>query len=120
MRERHLRENFAALNRLALSLLKQHPGRQGVATTHAEESGIKAIHLPGDGPDLDPIERLRDGTGRVKRSRWGHRLDGLATLRAACQWFITTIDANPGDVVDRPWPKLELDPEPEAKILVSA
>jgi predicted transposase YbfD/YdcC len=30
LRERHLRENFAWLNRFALSLLKQHPGRQSV------------------------------------------------------------------------------------------
>ena len=30
IRERHLRENFAWLNRFALSLLKQHPGRQSV------------------------------------------------------------------------------------------
>jgi predicted transposase YbfD/YdcC len=30
-RERHLRENFAWRNRFALSLLKQHPGRQSVA-----------------------------------------------------------------------------------------
>jgi predicted transposase YbfD/YdcC len=29
-RERHLRENFAWLNRFVLSLLKQHPGRQSV------------------------------------------------------------------------------------------
>jgi predicted transposase YbfD/YdcC len=31
IRDRHLRENFAWLNRLTLSLLKQHPGRQSVA-----------------------------------------------------------------------------------------
>jgi predicted transposase YbfD/YdcC len=30
IRERHLRENFGWLNRFALSLLKQHPGRQSV------------------------------------------------------------------------------------------
>src|SRR5690606_10436999 len=30
-RERSLSENFAWLNRFALSLLKQHPGRQSVA-----------------------------------------------------------------------------------------
>lgn len=30
IRERHLRENFAWLNRFALSLLRQHPGRQSV------------------------------------------------------------------------------------------
>ena len=31
MREKNLRENFAWLNRLTLSLLKQHPGRESVA-----------------------------------------------------------------------------------------
>jgi predicted transposase YbfD/YdcC len=30
LRDRHLRENFAWLNRFALSLLKQHPGRQSL------------------------------------------------------------------------------------------
>jgi predicted transposase YbfD/YdcC len=30
VREKHLRENFAWLNRFALSLLKQHPGRQSL------------------------------------------------------------------------------------------
>ena len=30
LRERHLRENFAWLNRFTLSLLKQHPGRQSL------------------------------------------------------------------------------------------
>ena len=30
IRERHLRENFAWLNRFTLSLLKQHPGRQSL------------------------------------------------------------------------------------------
>jgi predicted transposase YbfD/YdcC len=31
IREKHLRENFAWLNRMTLSLLKQHPGRESVA-----------------------------------------------------------------------------------------
>jgi predicted transposase YbfD/YdcC len=31
MRDRNLRENFAWLNRLTLSLLKQHPGRESIA-----------------------------------------------------------------------------------------
>ena len=30
IRDRHLRENFAWLNRFILSLLKQHPGRQSL------------------------------------------------------------------------------------------
>ena len=31
IRDRHMRENFAWLCRLTLSLLKQHPGRESVA-----------------------------------------------------------------------------------------
>ena len=31
IREQHLRENFAWLNRLTLSLLKHHPGRKSLA-----------------------------------------------------------------------------------------
>ena len=31
IRKRHLRENFAWLNRFTLSLLKQHPGRESLA-----------------------------------------------------------------------------------------
>lgn len=31
VRDKHLRENMAWLNRLTLSLLKQHPGRQSIA-----------------------------------------------------------------------------------------
>ncbi|MGE0374705.1 MAG: ISAs1 family transposase [Planctomycetaceae bacterium] len=31
IREKHLRENFAWLNRFTLSLLKQHPGRDSLA-----------------------------------------------------------------------------------------
>jgi hypothetical protein len=31
IREKHLRENFAWLNRFGLSLLKQHPGRDSLA-----------------------------------------------------------------------------------------
>jgi hypothetical protein len=38
----------------------------------------------------------------------------------ACQQFIAGINADPEAVVDRLWPKFELDPEYEAKLLVSA
>jgi hypothetical protein len=31
MRDKNLRENFAWLNRLTLSLLRQHPGRESIA-----------------------------------------------------------------------------------------
>ena len=50
----------------------------------------------------------------------GHCHDNLATLRVACQQFIAEINADAEAVVDRLWPKFELDPEYEAKLLVSA
>jgi hypothetical protein len=43
----------------------------------------------------------------------------LGVLREACQRFITGINGDPQEVVDRLWPKFELDPEYEAKLLVS-
>jgi hypothetical protein len=49
----------------------------------------------------------------------GHCHDSLARLRVACQQFIAGINAAPETVVDRLWPKFELDPEYEAKLLVS-
>jgi len=39
--------------------------------------------------------------------------------RAACQDFIAGINAGPEAVVDRLWPGFELDPEYEAKLLIS-
>ena len=49
----------------------------------------------------------------------GHCHASLAALRGACQRFIAGINAAPEAVVDRLWPKFELDPEYEAKLLVS-
>jgi hypothetical protein len=41
-------------------------------------------------------------------------------LVAACQAFIRRINLDPLALVDRLWPKFELDPEFEAKLLVSS
>ena len=89
-----------------------------VVTAHAEELGIEVINLPWYSPDLNPIERLWEWM-RQEVTR-GHGHDGLATLKAACQQFITGINADPEGVVDRLWPKVDLDPEYEAKLQVSA
>ena len=43
----------------------------------------------------------------------------LAELRAACQKFIATINTQPRAIIDRLWPKFDLDPEYEAKLLFS-
>ncbi len=50
----------------------------------------------------------------------GHGHVSLKAMRAACQDFIAGINADPQAVVDRLWPKFELDPDHEAKLLVSS
>jgi DDE superfamily endonuclease/Winged helix-turn helix len=88
-----------------------------VVTGHAEELGLELVFLPGYSPDLNPIERLWDWM-REEVTR-GHCHCSLKALRAACQQFIAAINGDPEAVVDRLWPKFELDPEHEAKLLVS-
>jgi hypothetical protein len=88
-----------------------------VVQAHAQELGIELVALPGYSPDLNPIERLWDWM-RDEVTR-GHCHSSLKALREACQRFIAGINADPQEVVDRLWPKFELDPEYEAKLLVS-
>ena len=87
-----------------------------VVTGHAAELGIELVFLPGYSPDLNPIERLWDWM-RDEVTR-GHCHVNLKALRSACQDFIAGINADPEAVVDRLWPKFELDPEHE-KLLLS-
>ncbi len=49
----------------------------------------------------------------------GHCHVSSRALRAECQQFIAGINGDAQVVVDRLWPKFELDPEYEAKLLVS-
>jgi transposase len=88
-----------------------------VVKAHAEELGIELVALPGYSPDLNPIERLWDWM-RDEVTR-GHCHSSLPALRARCQQFIAEINGDPQSVIDRLWPKFELDPEYEAKLLVS-
>jgi hypothetical protein len=88
-----------------------------VVTGHAAELGIELVFLPGYSPDLNPIERLWDWM-RDEVTR-GHCHVNRKALRAACQDFVEEINADPEAMVDRLWPKFELDPEYEAKLLVS-
>ena len=50
----------------------------------------------------------------------GHCHGSLQELREACQSFIADINRDPITVVDRLWPKFELDPDFEEKLRVSA
>lgn len=88
-----------------------------MVTGHAEELGVELVFLPGYSPDLNPIEGLWDWM-RDEVTR-GHCHVSLRSLREACQAFITEINADPQGLIDRLWPKFELDPEHEAKLLVS-
>ncbi len=88
-----------------------------IVQTHAKELGIELVALPGYSPDLNPIERLWDWM-REEVTR-GHCHESLGALGEACQQFIARINGDPQEVVDRLWPKFELDPEYEAKLLVS-
>ena len=83
-----------------------------VVKAKAAELGVELIYLPGYSPDLNPIERLWDTRGHCHSS--------VAELTAACQRFIATINQDPVAVVDRLWPKFELDPEFEQELRVSA
>ena len=87
-----------------------------VVQAHAQERGIQLVPLPGYSPDLNPIERLWDWMREeVTRS---HCHPTLGSLRTACQQFIARINTDPQAVIDRLWPKFNLGPEYEAKLLV--
>jgi hypothetical protein len=84
---------------------------------HAEMLGVELMALPTSSPDLKPIEGLWAWI-REKMTQ-GHCHASLKALRVACQEFIARINGDAMAVVDRLWPKFDLDPEYEAKLLVS-
>lgn len=90
--------------------------RAKVAKAKAAELGIELVFLPGYSPDLNPIERLWDWM-RQELTR-GHCHKSVPELLAACQQFIQRINLDPIAVVDRLWPKFDLDPEFEEKLQV--
>jgi hypothetical protein len=49
----------------------------------------------------------------------GKCLGSVAELIAACEAFIARINGDPIALIDRLWPKFELDPEFEEKLRVS-
>jgi transposase len=82
----------------------------------AAELGIELVYLPGYSPDLNPIERLWDWM-REEVTR-GHCHASVPELIGACQAFIERINRDPLAVVDRLWPKFDLDPEFEEQLRV--
>ena len=84
----------------------------------AAELGIELVYLPGYSPDLNPIERLW-GWLREEVTR-GHCHSSVAELLEAAQAFIAGVNRDPAALVERLWPKFDLDPEFEEKLRVSA
>jgi transposase len=88
-----------------------------VVTAEAARLGIEVVNLPGYSPDLNPIERLWDWMREEVTRGVSH--GSVAELIAACQAFIGRINRDPMALIDRLWPKFELDPEFEEKLRVS-
>jgi len=107
------------------ALVQWRAGKKGrlvvvweIVKAEAKRLGIELVYLPGYSPDLNPIERLWDWL-REEVTR-GHCHGSVPELLTACQAFIEEINRDPIGVVDRLWPKFELDPEFEEKLRVSA
>jgi transposase len=87
-----------------------------VVTAEAARLQITVLNLPGYSPDLNPIERLWDWMREEVTRGFCH--GSVAQLIEACQAFVARINLDPVAIIDRLWPKFELDPEFEAKLLV--
>ena len=87
-----------------------------IVKTEAARLGIELVYLPGYSPDLNPIERLWDWMRQEVTRGFCH--GSVTQWIEACQEFITRINLDPVALVDRLWPKFELDPEFEAKLRV--
>jgi transposase len=90
--------------------------RAKVAQVAAAQLGFTLWPLPAYSPDLNPIEGLWKWMREDVTQHHCH-----ATLRElfdACKAFIDDINTRPEQLIDRLWPKFELDPDFE-KLLVS-
>jgi transposase len=83
----------------------------------AARLGVAIVNLPGYSPDLNPIERLWDWMREEVTRGFCHA--SVAEQIEACQAFLGRINRDPVALVDRLWPKFELDPEFEEKLRVS-
>jgi hypothetical protein len=73
--------------------------------------GLEVVPLPGYSPDLNPVEGLWKWLREEVTQHVCH-----PTLRAlfdACKAFVDRINRDPVGVVDRLWPRFDLDPEQE-------
>lgn len=85
--------------------------RATIVQQTAQELGIEVVPLPGYSPDLNPIEGLWKWMREEVTQLCCY--PNLATLLAACQAVIATLNQNPLELVARLWPRFERDPEVE-------
>ncbi|MFM7317415.1 MAG: transposase, partial [bacterium] len=77
----------------------------------AQELSIEIVALPGYSPDLNPIEGLWKWMREDVTQMCCY--PSITALFDACKIFIERINKNPIDMVNRLWPRFELDPEVE-------
>lgn len=90
--------------------------RATVVQQKAAELGFDLIALPGYSPDLNPIEGLWKWLREEVTQQ--HCYKTMRDLFLACKAFIERINLDPVAIIQRLWPKFELDPDFE-KLLVS-
>ena len=113
----HLKARVGPTDKRIVIVLDGAPWhRAKVVQEKTEELGMELLFLPGYSPDLNPIEGLwkwmREDVTQLKC------YDTMRELFLACIEFIKRINQQPGALLNRLWPKFELDPEFE-KLLVS-
>ena len=85
--------------------------RAQIAKQTAASLGMTLIELPSYSPDLNPIEGLWKWMREEVTQHYCHKT--LNELFDDCKRFIEEINCDPLAIIQRLWPRFELDPEAE-------
>jgi hypothetical protein len=88
-----------------------------LAQDKAQALGLELVPLPGYSPDLNPIEVL--WKWMREEVTYAYCQPSRDALFVACKQFIADANREAKTMIDRLWPRFELDPE-EEKLRVSA
>ncbi len=89
--------------------------RARIVRQMADQLGIELLPLPAYSPDLNPIEGLWKWLREEVTQHYAH--DSLQALHDACLAFIERINRSPSELIDRLWPRFQLDPLHEKFLL---
>jgi transposase len=90
--------------------------RSQLVQEKAQQLGLELIQLPSYSPDLNPVERLWQWLREDVTQLFCH--PSLQALLLDCTAFLERINLDPELMLQRLWPKFDLDPDYE-KMLVS-